>query len=80
MPVATCAYEVFCFEKVLMELVSSKTGISGSTDPNAYPWLEWTLLLIYENDSMTNTIYPSLIDDEDILEKLWAMALMASHI
>lgn len=78
-PVATCAYDVFCFGKVLMELVSGKLGISGSTDPSAYAWLEWALPLIniYEKDSVTNIVDPSLIVDEDLLEEVWAMAIVA---
>ncbi|KDO84573.1 hypothetical protein CISIN_1g0383211mg, partial [Citrus sinensis] len=30
--VATCAYDVYCFGKVLLELVTGKLGISKSDD------------------------------------------------
>ncbi|KAL0454172.1 UNVERIFIED_CONTAM: putative LRR receptor-like serine/threonine-protein kinase [Sesamum latifolium] len=76
---ATCAYDVYCFGKVLLELVTGKLGISSSTDPTTKEWLEATLpyISIYDKELVTNIVDPSLIIDEDLLEEVWAMAIVA---
>ncbi|KAL8540234.1 hypothetical protein ACS0TY_001714 [Phlomoides rotata] len=78
-PNATCAYDVYCFGKVLLELVTGKLGISSSTDTTMKEWLEATLpyISIYDKELVTNIIDPSLIIDEDLLEEVWAMAIVA---
>ncbi|XP_011092797.1 probable LRR receptor-like serine/threonine-protein kinase At2g16250 [Sesamum indicum] len=75
----TCAYDVYCFGKVLLELVTGKLGISSSTDPTTKEWLEATLpyISIYDKELVTNIVDPSLIIDEDLLEEVWAMAIVA---
>uniref|UniRef100_A0A2P2Q2Y5 Lrr receptor protein kinase n=1 Tax=Rhizophora mucronata TaxID=61149 RepID=A0A2P2Q2Y5_RHIMU len=75
----TCAYDVFCFGKVLLELVTGKLGISKSDDATSREWLEHTLGCIskYDKELVTKIIDPSLIVDEDLLEEVWAMALVA---
>lgn len=42
-------------------------------------WLETTLphISIYDKELVTNIIDPSLIIDEDLLEEVWAMAIVA---
>lgn len=77
--VPTCAYDVYCFGKVLLELVSGKLGISGSTNPSTNAWLEWALGLIdiYDKESITKIMDPGLIVYEDLLEEVWAMAIVA---
>ncbi|KAL2477152.1 putative LRR receptor-like serine/threonine-protein kinase [Forsythia ovata] len=79
MPNATCAYDVYCFGKVLLELVTGKLGISSSTDATMKEWLEATLpyISIYDKELVTNIVDPSLIIDEDLLEEVWAMAIVA---
>ncbi|KAG0594689.1 hypothetical protein M758_UG100000 [Ceratodon purpureus] len=74
--IATSAYDVYCFGKVLLELVSGKLGISGTTNNQ---WLEWALPLINVNDKegLPKIIDPSLIVDEDLMEEVWAMAIIA---
>ncbi|KAK6143467.1 hypothetical protein DH2020_023815 [Rehmannia glutinosa] len=78
-PNATCAYDVYCFGKVLLELVTGKLGISSSNDAATKEWLESTLpyISIYDKELVTNIVDPSLIIDEDLLEEVWAMAIVA---
>lgn len=76
---ATCAQDVYCFGKVLLELVTGKLGISEAEDTSTREWLEHTLRYVnmYEKDTVTKIIDPSLIIDEDLLEEVWAMAIIA---
>ncbi|OAY70000.1 putative LRR receptor-like serine/threonine-protein kinase [Ananas comosus] len=78
-PSATCAYDVYCFGKVLLELVTGKLGISGSTDAATNEWLERAVpyINIYEKDLIAKIVDPTLIIDEDHLEEVWAMAIVA---
>ncbi|KAJ0025923.1 hypothetical protein Pint_08962 [Pistacia integerrima] len=75
----TCAYDVYCFGKVLLELVTGKLGISKSDDATTRDWLEHTLpyISIYDKEMVTKIVDPSLIVDEDLLEEVWAMAIVA---
>ncbi|XP_010936262.1 probable LRR receptor-like serine/threonine-protein kinase At2g16250 [Elaeis guineensis] len=76
---ATCAYDVYCLGKVLLELVTGKLGVSGSNDAATNEWIEQTLryINIYEKEPITKIVDPSLIVDEDHLEEVWAMAIVA---
>ncbi|KAK9271135.1 hypothetical protein L1049_026724 [Liquidambar formosana] len=76
---ATCAYDVYCFGMVLLELVTGKVGSSRSDDATMKEWLEHTLPYISINDKelLTKILDPSLIVDEDLLEEVWAMAIVA---
>lgn len=70
---------MYSFGKVLLELVSGKLGISGVADPRTETWLEWALPLIsvHDKESLPKLVDPSLIVDEDLLEEVWAMAIIA---
>ncbi|KAK1293416.1 putative LRR receptor-like serine/threonine-protein kinase [Acorus calamus] len=78
-PSNSCAYDVYCLGKVLLELVTGKLGISASNDTDTNEWLDHVLpcINIYEKDLMTKILDPSLIVDEDLLEEVWAMAIVA---
>ncbi|KAJ7535193.1 hypothetical protein O6H91_12G022200 [Diphasiastrum complanatum] len=78
-PVASCSHDVYCFGKVLLELVSGKLGISDSMDPTAEPWIDSALALIdrHNRESLGKLVDPSLLVDEDLLEEVWAMAIIA---
>ncbi|KAK1276287.1 putative LRR receptor-like serine/threonine-protein kinase [Acorus gramineus] len=75
----SCAYDVYCLGKVLLELVTGKLGISASNDTSTNEWLDQVLscINIYDKDLVTKILDPSLIVDEDLLEEVWAMAIVA---
>ncbi|KAL0926111.1 hypothetical protein M5K25_004502 [Dendrobium thyrsiflorum] len=79
LPLASCAYDIYCFGKVLLELVTGKLGISASNGASTNDWLEQTLRYIDNNkkDLITKIIDPSLIIYEDLLEEVWAMSIIA---
>jgi len=76
---ATSSYDVFCFGKVLLELVTGKLGISKTDDATTREWLKHTLgyISIYDKELITKIIDPSRIIDDDLLEEVWAMAIVA---
>ncbi|CAH8386553.1 unnamed protein product [Eruca vesicaria subsp. sativa] len=76
---ATCAYDVYCFGKVLLELVTGKLGISSPDNAEAKAYMEEALRYISTNEKelVTKIIDPSLMVDEDLLEEVWAMAIIA---
>ena len=78
-PPATCSYDVLCFGKVLLELVTGNFGISGSNDAASEEWLANTLSKINGGDkaSITSIIDPLLVVDEDHQEEVWAVVIIA---
>lgn len=78
-PPASRAYDVYCFGKVLLELITGNFGVSSSNDAASDEWLVRTLGYIDANDkeSVSSIVDPSLIVDEDHLEEVWAVAIVA---
>ncbi|CAK8569628.1 unnamed protein product [Lathyrus sativus] len=76
---ATCAYDVYCFGKILLELVTGNIDISESDDAITKDWIEQTLnyITIFDKERLAKIVDPSLIVDEDLLEEVWAMAIVA---
>ena len=76
---SVCAYDVYCFGKVLLELVTGKLGISASSDAEFKEWLEQILpyISIYDKELVTKIVDPSMIVDEDFLEEVWAITIVA---
>ncbi|XP_057423027.1 probable LRR receptor-like serine/threonine-protein kinase At2g16250 [Lotus japonicus] len=75
----TCAYDVYCFGKVLLELVTGNLDISKSDDAATKECLDQTLsyITIFDKERLSKIVDPSLIVDEDLLEEVWAMAIVA---
>lgn len=63
----------------MLELVTGKLGISASSDATMKDWLDKSLPSISMDDKelVTNIVDPSLIVDDDLLEEVWAMAIVA---
>ncbi|KAK8626815.1 hypothetical protein V6N13_134445 [Hibiscus sabdariffa] len=78
-PAASCAYDVYCFGTVLLGLVTGKLDIDASSKTLMKEWLEQTLpyISIYDKELVTKILDPSLLVDEDLLEEVWAMAIVA---
>ncbi|KAM7251487.1 hypothetical protein ACFE04_023370 [Oxalis oulophora] len=73
----TCSYDVYCFGKVLLGLVTGKIDITSEAQTKE--WFDQTLqyISIYDKELVTKIVDPSLIVDEDLLEEVWAMAIVA---
>ncbi|KAJ0527417.1 putative protein kinase RLK-Pelle-LRR-XIV family [Helianthus annuus] len=74
-----CAYDVYCFGKVLLELVTGKLGISNPEDSSTKEWVDQTLTSInnYDKEMVSKIVDPSLVLDEDLLDEVWAVAIVA---
>lgn len=78
-PPATCSYDIYCFGKLLLELVTGKLGISGWNDAATVEWIEQTLLYVnvHEKELVAKIVDPLLVVDEDHLEEIWAITIVA---
>lgn len=59
--------------------MTGKLGISSSSEAQVKEWLEQILpyITIYDKELVNKVVDPSLIVDEDLLEEVWAMAIVA---
>ncbi|XP_004252832.1 probable LRR receptor-like serine/threonine-protein kinase At2g16250 [Solanum lycopersicum] len=72
-------YDVYCFGKVLLELVTGKVGASHLDDVSTKEWLEKLLpfITIRDKELVSKIVDPSLIIDDDLLEEMWSVAIVA---
>ena len=70
---------MYCLGKVLLELVTGKVGICTTSDADSQQWLDSNLpfISIYEKELVNKIVDQSLIVDEDLLEEVWAVAVVA---
>lgn len=75
----SCTNDVYCFGKVLLELVTGKIGVSHSDDASTKEWLDRLLpfISIRGKELVAKIVDPSLILDDDLLEEMWAVAIVA---
>ncbi|CAN0905827.1 Probable LRR receptor-like serine/threonine-protein kinase At2g16250 [Linum grandiflorum] len=75
----TCSYDVYCFGKVLLELITGKVGVSKLEDAQTREWVDDMLgyISIYDKELVSKIVDSSMMVDEDLLEEVWAMAIIA---
>ncbi|KAL4392884.1 probable LRR receptor-like serine/threonine-protein kinase At2g16250 [Arachis hypogaea] len=75
----TWAGDVYGFGKILLELITGDTEVSKLDDATSREWLEQTLpyISIDDKERINKIVDPSLLVNEDLLEEVWAIAIVA---
>ncbi|XP_071923289.1 probable serine/threonine-protein kinase PBL18 [Coffea arabica] len=76
---ASCAYDVYSFGKVLLELVTGKLGLTATDDSALNGWMENVLSYILPDDVevVVNIIDSSLVRAKHLLAQAWAVSFIA---
>ncbi|KAH9297502.1 hypothetical protein KI387_029184 [Taxus chinensis] len=77
---ATISNDVCCFGKLLLEIISGMTNtIECNETHGESSWIDHALTLIdiQDKDALPRIVDPYLILDEDLLEEVWAVAVIA---